>query len=164
MRQLARLTPHLQRACFEDVPAILRLIERALERGSVRHYRPEQRRAIHLGYAAAMYLDVMAGFETIVAEQRGALVGMAQLDPAAGRLRALFVDGPNQGQGIGRLLLGHVEALALERRCTRLHGAMSLNAESFYARAGFRRCAGPVRVRHFDVSVPVVPMEKLLRP
>jgi GNAT superfamily N-acetyltransferase len=163
VRSLARLTPRLARASFEDVPEILRVIERALEHGSARHYRPEQRRAIHLGYASAMFLDVVTGFQTIVAERRGELVGMAQLDPVAGRLRALFVDGSCQGEGIGRLLLGHVEALALDRGCSRLRGAMSLNAEPFYARAGFRRCDGPGQVRHFDVSVPVVPMEKILR-
>jgi len=40
---------------------------------------------------------------------------------------------------------------------------MSLNAVSFYARAGFRPRRGPSRLRSADVEVPVVWMEKSLR-
>jgi GNAT superfamily N-acetyltransferase len=145
------------------VPALLRLIERSLEHGSRGHYRPEQRRAVYLSYAAVMYLDVVSGhYETTLADRQGQLVGMAQLDPAAGRLRALFVDGPLQGQGIGRLLLAHVEERALKWGCTRLQGAMSRNAVPFYARAGFRPCPGTDRLQHFGVTVPIVTMEKIL--
>src|SRR5262249_19215273 len=140
---LARLTPRFERAAFADVPEILRLIHRALERGSRHDYRPSQRRAIHLSYPMAVFVDLVGTLETIVAESQGALLGVAQLDPSNGRLRALFVDGPVQGQGIGRLLLAHVERLARRQGCRRLHGAMSRNAVHFYASAGFHPCEGP---------------------
>jgi GNAT superfamily N-acetyltransferase len=160
---VAELAPRLKRAAFVDVPEILRLIQRALERGSRQDYRPAQRRAIHMSYAMAMFVDVIGTFETVVAESGGALVGMAQLDPGNGRLRALFVDGPVQGQGIGRLLLAHVESIARREGCRRIHGAMSRNAVAFYAAAGFRPCDGPDRLKHFGEVVPVVSMEKILR-
>jgi putative acetyltransferase len=155
--------PLVRRASFEDTPALLRLIERALEHRSRGNYRPEQRRAIYLSYASVMYVDVVGGrYETVLLDLQGRLVGMAQLDPTVGRLRALFVDGPLQGQGFGRLLLGHVEERAARWGCPRVQGAMSRDAVSFYARAGFRPCPGPDRLFHFGVTVPVVPMEKIL--
>jgi len=155
--------PLVRRASFEDAPALLRLIQRALEHGSRGHYQAEQRRAIFLSYVSVIYVDLVGGrYETLLAERQGQLVGMAQLDPAVGRLRALFVDGPLQRQGIGRLLLAHVEERAARWGCRRLVGAMSRDAVSFYARAGFRPCSGPDRLHHFGVSVPVVTMEKPL--
>lgn len=160
MRPIA-LRPRFVRAAFEDVPALLRLISRSLDHASSRAcYRPEQRRAIHLSYAASLFADVVGPFETVVAEVRGEPVGVAQLDPHAGRLRGLFVDSAMQGQGIGRLLLAHIESRAARRGCAALQGAMSTNAVQFYTRAGYRPTAGSSRLLHFGVSVPVVPMRK----
>ena len=165
MRSAGVKPPLVRRASFEDAPALLRLIERALEKGARSHYRADQRRAIYLSYASVIYVDVVGDrYETLLADRQGQLVGMAQLDPSVGRLRALFVDGPLQRQGIGRLLLAEVEARAAKRGCQRLVGAMSRDAVPFYARAGFRPCLGPDRLNHFGVAVPVVTMEKLLGP
>jgi len=100
-------------------------------------------------------------FQLVVAEQDGRLVGAAQFDPADGRLRALFVDDACQGRGVGGMLLDEVEARAMRRGLGRVHGAMSLNAVPFYARHGFRRCAGPSQLTG-RVLVPVVAMEKPL--
>jgi putative acetyltransferase len=147
-------------ACFEDVPDVLRLIQRAVEHGCRGHYDPHQRRAVYASYAATLFVDTWGPFETIVAEQQGQVVAVAQLDLADERLRALFVDAHFQQRGVGQTLLAHMEARAVKRGCMRLHGAMSLNAVPFYLRAGFRRCLGPERLVTLGVSVPVVRMEK----
>jgi GNAT superfamily N-acetyltransferase len=78
-------------------------------------------------------------------------------------LRALFVEGDRQGAGIGSQLLSEIENQVRRRGGRHLSGAMSLNAVSFYARAGFRPCGGPARLTSAGVAVPVVRMEKLLR-
>jgi putative acetyltransferase len=150
----------VRRARFEDVPAVLRLIERAIERGCAGHYGPPQRRAVYLGYAQSLFLEVMLPYDTVVAEVAGQMVGAAQLDLGEGRLRALFVDDGHQGRGYGRQLLGWAEGRARERRLGRLHGAMSLNAVPFYARAGYQPCGGNRLITHGRETVPVVPMEK----
>ena len=51
---------------------------------------------------------------------------------------------------------------ATERGRARIHGAMSLNAVAFYARAGFRALGGEERLASTGVSVPIVRMEKRL--
>ncbi len=149
----------LRRARFEDVPDILRMIESAIDRGCERHYAPAQRRAVFLGYAQSLFFEVMLPFETVVAETAGQIVGMAQVDPRDGRLRALFVAGGQQGHGHGRRLLRWAVDLARERGLPRLHGAMSLNAVPFYARAGFLPCPGNRLISHNGQPVPVQPME-----
>ncbi len=178
----------LRRARFEDVSALLRLIEEAIEHGCRQHYGPAQRRAVFLTYAETLFVDVVQPFDTIVlasgagglrptepiaggmgpsqgpisAERQGRFLGMAQLDPAAGRLRALFVAPALQGRGLGRILLNAVERLARARGLRALAGAMSMNAIAFYRRAGFSPRRGPEQLVRGGVVVPIVDMEKSL--
>jgi GNAT superfamily N-acetyltransferase len=141
---------------------MLRLIERAIEQGCRQHYSATQRRAVYLGYVQGLFVEVTLPFETVVAESGETMVGTAQLDPRDGRLRALFVDGEGQGQGHGRDLLAWAIERARVRGLRRLHGAMSLNAAPFYARAGFHPCPGNRWITHGRELLPVVPMEILL--
>jgi putative acetyltransferase len=147
---------------FEDVPEVLRLVRRAVEHGCRYHYDRPQREAVFASYAGNLFAEALGPFDTRVAEDGGRLVGFAQLDPADGRLRALFVDAGHQRSGIGRALLAAVEARARRRGARRLHGAMSLNAVSFYLRAGFTRVGGPERLRSASVSIPIQRMQKAL--
>ena len=152
----------VRRARFEDVAPMLRLIERAVEFGCRQHYGPEQRRAVFLSYAQHWFIEVLETFDTVVGQVDGRLIGVAQLDLADGRLRALFVDAAVQGQGRGAELLGWAERRLRAAGGHRLHGAMSLNAVPFYARAGFEPGPGNRWLSHSGVTVPVLPMQKLL--
>jgi len=151
-------------ARFAEVPDLLRLIQRAVEHGCRHHYDPGQRRAVLLSYVRSLFVDVLGPFDTIVGLLAERPVGVAQLDPAEGRLRALFVDADLQAHGLGRALLAQIEERARRHGCSRLHGAMSLNAVPFYAGAGFRPYPGPQRLITSAVLVPVVSMEKWLPP
>jgi GNAT superfamily N-acetyltransferase len=157
-------TLSVRAARFEDVPAILRLIEGAIEHGCRDHYDPAQRRAVYLVYASSLFADAVGPFQLLVAEIGGQLAAVAQLDVDGGALRALFVSGASQGQGIGRALLSVVEARARAAGCSRLRGAMSLNAVAFYSQTGFVPRGGPGWLRSAGVRVPVTWMEKPLRP
>jgi len=148
-------------ARFEDVPGVLRLIARAMERGCDRHYSARERRAVYASYARCAFVDVMAPYETFVAEsEAGRLTAFAQLDPSTGGLRALFVDDEAQGQGLGSALLAHVLERAAARGNRRVHGAMSLNAVPFYERAGFRPCPGRNYLPVAGILVAVIRMER----
>ena len=142
---------------------MLRLIEGAIEHGCRDCYDRRQRQAVYLGYASNLFVDAVGPFQTLVADVGGQLAAVAQLDPAVGALRALFVDAALQGQGLGRALLAAVEARARAAGCARLRGAMSMNAVAFYSKAGFRPRGGPTQLLSADVRVPVTWMEKSLR-
>ena len=168
-RQLARTdapdapTLSVRAARFEEVAAILGLIEGAIERGCSDCYDLRQRRAVYLGYASNLFVDAVGPFQTLVAEIGGQLAAVAQLDVGGGVLRALFVDAAVQGQGVGRALLATVEARARAAGCARLRGAMSLNAVPFYAHAGYGPSGGAGRLLSAGIRVPVTWMEKVLR-
>jgi putative acetyltransferase len=147
---------------FEDVPEILRLVERAIAFGCRGHYDQAQRAAVYASYASVMFVEWRGQFESVVRKVGEQIVGFAQLDPADGRLRALFVDAALQGHGVGRALLADVEARAAGRGCARVHGAMSLNAVPFYERCGFRACGAAEPLASNRVPVPIVRMEKRL--
>ena len=150
----------LRVARFDDVAGVLRLVDRAIERGCRRHYGPLERRAVFASYAQSAFVDVIGPYDTFVAEDHAeALTAFAQLDRSTGRLRALFVDAGLQGLGVGRALLAHVIARAAAVGCSRVHGAMSLNAVPFYERAGFRRCPGRGQLWAAGVAIAVTPME-----
>ena len=148
---------------FEDVSGILGLIEEAIEHGCRDHYDATQRRVVFLGYASSLFVDALGPFALWTAEVGGRLAGAAQLDLSCGGLRALFVGAAFQGQGVGRALLATVETRARAAGCTRLGGAMSLNAVPFYTRAGFRPGVGSDRLLTAGVRVPIARMEKPLR-
>jgi putative acetyltransferase len=158
----------MRRAGFQDVNALLRLIDAAVEHGCREHYSPAQRRAVFLTYAESLFVDVLGPYDTIIAERQPndvediQIVGAAQLDPAGGRLRALFVAPALQGQGLGRVLLSGVERLARARGLRFLEGAMSLNAVPFYRRAGFQARRGPEHLVRAGVVVPILDMQKSL--
>jgi GNAT superfamily N-acetyltransferase len=160
-----RCPPDLQMRSmrFDEVPEVLRLVERAVERGCRNHYDPRQRAAVCAAYAGALFVEALGPFETVVVEQQGRVIAIAQLDPSHDRLRALFVDAGCQQRGVGRALLSDIEDRARRRRRTRLDGAMALNAVGFYLRAGFLPCGGPEHLGSASVSVPVQRMEKHLR-
>jgi GNAT superfamily N-acetyltransferase len=165
-RQLAQTdAPALsvRAARFEDVSAMLRLIEGAIEHGCRDHYHGRQRRAVYVGYASNLFFDVVGPFHTLVADIGGQLAAVAQLDVATGALRALFVDAAIQGQGVGGAVLAAVEAHARAAGCARLRGAMSRNAVPFYLQAGFVPCSGPARLLSAGLRVPVTWMEKSLQ-
>jgi putative acetyltransferase len=152
----------LRRAHFEDVSAVLRLIEASVEHGCRDHYAPAQRRAVYLTYAESLFVDVIQPFDTIVAEREERILGAAQLDPQAGRLRALFVAPGLQGRGLGRVLLAAVERLARAHGLRAIDGAMSMNAVGFYRHAGFEARRGPEHMIRLGTVVPVVNMRKVL--
>jgi GNAT superfamily N-acetyltransferase len=147
---------------FEEVAAILGLIQRAIERGCREHYDSAQRNAVFLAYAQGLFAEAPGPFESIVAVRNEVPVGFAQFDPATGRLRALFVDGDLQQLGIGTRLIAEVERRIRVQGGRRVYGAMSLNAVPFYTLAGFHPRSGPEHLTSAGVLVPIVRMEKLL--
>ena len=152
----------LRKARFEDVAEILRVVARAVAFGCRAQYDANQRAAVCAAYSSTLFVDALGPLETLVAEREGHIIGFAQLDPADGRVRALFVDADQQGRSVGRALIGEVEACARRHGRARLHGSMSLNAVPFYTRAGFRACGGAERLSSTGVPVPIVRMEKRL--
>lgn len=89
------------------------------------------------GKRPEIYLDGIARNPFFVAEQDGAVVGFAQLDPVGAEVRAIYVRPDCIGQGVGSRLLAAVEGAARAAALARLELKSSLNAVPFYEARGY---------------------------
>ena len=100
-------------------------------------YAPEQLTAwLNRPLPDKMHALLNEGY-VLVAEDEHQVVGYGALDPARNEVEAIFVVPSYAGQGIGRVLLRAIESLALGLNLEKLQLSASLNAVSFYSRAGY---------------------------
>jgi len=145
----------------DDGPAFFALRRGAILSGCRGDYPPETLQSWTGARAEKLKEPLAAHF---YAGFDGALVVTGLLDLAAGRIDALFVAAERQGEGLGRLMMAHLEAIARKHRLTALHLDATLNAVPFYRRLGYSG-EGPVEVASArGVVIAAVPMIKILTP
>jgi GNAT superfamily N-acetyltransferase len=138
------VTTLLRSATRDDVPVIAELI-----RGLARFEKLEQEVVMTDELLAAGLFGDRPYAEVVLAEDDGRPVGFAlffhNFSTFLGRpgiyLEDLFVLPDQRGRGIGRMLLGHLARLAVERGCGRLEWAVldwNRDAIQFYERLGAR--------------------------
>jgi GNAT superfamily N-acetyltransferase len=100
--------------------------------------------------------------ETFVAEVRSEIIGTATLDQE--RVRSVFVRMDHHKQGIGRLMMHHIEEAANRQKLARLTLLANIGAVDFYRNLGYVRGEKKV-IEVGDAQITVVAMEKtLLKP
>jgi len=113
---------HIRRATEADVPTIAKLIH-AL---AVYECEPD---AVQIGEAELRRdgFGTQPLFDCLIAEEEGDATGFALYFPIYSTWRGpslhledLFVQPSYRGRGIGKALLSHVAAVAMERGCTRM--------------------------------------------
>jgi GNAT superfamily N-acetyltransferase len=108
------------------------------------------------------YRAAFGSRELYVVESQGEIVGFGQLDPRRGEVEACYVAPEAVGSGFGAALLGRLEEQARRHGHSVVRLNATLNAESFYARMGYRRL-GPATHRVAEnVELDCVRMEKML--
>jgi putative acetyltransferase len=156
--------PSQRPATEADLAPLWSLRTRAVRIGCASHYAPD---VIETWCAApppaTMPLLLRAG-GGIVAEEAGRMLGYAVLDAETGEVDAVFVDPAAHGQGIGRMLLAALEAMAREQDVEKLFLSASLNAVAFYERAGFRMLRERLTPHRSGIAIRAVLMEKRLNP
>jgi putative acetyltransferase len=129
-----------------DVPEIARLCYETVHRVNVRDYGPEQIAAL----APRVYPDTywrrrFRRYRVFVAEYERKVVGVAEFAPE-GAIDGFYVHHAHQGRGVGAALMGRIEREARRRGATRLVADMSLTAEPFFRRIGFRVVRRQVKI------------------
>ena len=170
-------------ASRDDIPAITRIMERAIAELQRPFLTPEQIAASHL----SMGLDTqliddgtyfLIGREGAAAgcggwSRRATLYGGNHatalrddrlLDPAtdAARIRAMYTDPDFARQGVGRLILGLCEAAAREAGFQRLEMMATRSGQPLYEACGYRVIKQVERMAETGVSVPGAVMGKAL--
>ncbi|NDV13270.1 GNAT family N-acetyltransferase [Crenobacter sp. HX-7-9] len=104
-----------------------------------RDYTPAQCRAwapVLDAKAQHAWCEAMARRQPFVVEVGGVIAAYADLQDD-GLIDHFFVAAPYAGQGIGRRLLGHLQAEATARGLPRVYADVSLCAEALFAHLGF---------------------------
>ena len=145
-----------------DIPQIAQLYCETTHRVNARDYTAEQVRAwaprIH---ADAYWQRRFQRCTVVVAEDEETVVGFAELSPT-GAIDCFYVHHARQHRGIGATLMARIEREARSRGNARLYADVSITAEPFFRRMGFRvsrRLTKFYRNRTFKQAV----MEKRLR-
>ena len=105
---------------------------------NARDYTPEQVNA----WAPRIYPDAswqrrFRRYRVLVAEDSGEVVGFAELAPR-GEIDCFYVHHAHQHRGVGSALIARIEQKAYDRGNSRLTADVSLIAEPFFRRKGFR--------------------------
>jgi putative acetyltransferase len=152
----------IRRVRRADIPQISHLYYETVHRVNARDYSPEQIWA----WAPRVYPDAFwqrrfRRYEVFVAEDGGTVAGFVELAPK-GEIDCFYVHHAHQHRGIGAALMARVEREALARGNSRLRADVSITAEPFFRRMGFRVVRRQIKIyrnRAFKQAV----MEKTLR-
>lgn len=134
----------IRRAEENDCDAIAKVHTRSIRGLCSPFYRSEEIAAWVGLRNPDSYREVTRTRVVFVAEQDGEVVGFSQFDPDKGELEALYVLPEAGGGGLGAALLSRQEEEAFQRGSERMGLSSTLNAESFYARHGYRSL-GPAK-------------------
>ena len=97
-----------------------------------------------------------------VLELDGQIVATGMLGLETGKLDAIFVKPVHMARGLGRMMLKHLEQIAVEKGLNELTLVSTLNAAAFYRKNGF--VGEEVSVYHSPrgLSLACIPMKKTI--
>ena len=152
----------IRRVRRADIPQIARRYYETVHRVNARDCSPQQIRAwAPRVYTDAFWLRRFRRYRVLVAEDEGVAVGFVELG-RTGEIDCFYVHHAHQYRGIGAALMAQAEHEALAHGNTRLLADVSITAEPFFRRVGFRVARRQIKIyrnRAFKQSV----MEKRLR-
>ncbi len=102
----------------------------------------------------------MVVYNFYIAEVDGQVIGTGMIDLESGKLDAIFVHPNHMGTGVGRLILLHLEQLAIDAGLTQLNLDSTLNASSFYQACGFVGKKVSKYISPRGVTLECIPMKK----
>jgi len=129
-----------------DIPQISRLYYETVHRVNAQDYDPAQIQA----WAPRVYPDAFwqrrcRRYRVFVAEDNGAVVGFVELAPE-GEIDCFYVHHAQQHRGIGAALMARVEREARSRGSAHLLADVSITAEAFFRRMGFRAVRRQIKI------------------
>ena len=108
------------------------------------------------------YRAALERCEIVVAEREDEIVGFGQIDVMRAEIEAVYVVPAAVRSGVGSALLAHLEAMARDHGLQHLALCASLNAESFYARRGYRARGRENHALTTAMAVDCIRMDKVL--
>jgi putative acetyltransferase len=154
----------IRKARQEDKESIWRVHAKAIRETCASHYSQAVIRIWAERLQPEKYAEAISSNEFFVAEENGRVVGFGELDQAGGEITGLYVSPDVGGRGVGWKLLCTLEERARAFGLETLHLTSSLNAVSFYERAGFKSLEKMTKTLSPGVERASVRMFKELSP
>jgi putative acetyltransferase len=154
----------IRKATQEDKESIWRVHATAIRETCISHYSQEVIRIWVGRLGPDKYGEAISSNEFFVAEENGVVVGFGELNQAGGEITGLYVSPDVAGRGAGWKLLCMLEERARTLGLETLHLTSSLNAVSFYERAGFKSLEKMTHILSPGVERASVRMFKELLP
>lgn len=130
---------HFRNGTKKDIGVLAELFRETVYRINSRDYSPEQIAAWTGGATPNRWDELFSGALRFILAERdtdGAILGFTAVD--RGYLHSLFVHAEYQSRGIGSGLLEQAEAYACMQGAVRLTSEVSLTAQPFFERKGYR--------------------------
>lgn len=154
---------HLRKATLDDAPACFTNRREAILAQCPGFHAPDDLAIWTAG-------DMSHAFARRVAEHfhvvkvAGCVVGTGMIDLVSGRIDAVFVLPDHMGRGIGRVLMNHLEGLAIGAGLQSTQLEATLNVAPFYRGLGFEGDLPSIYASSLGVRLACVPMKKRLQP
>jgi putative acetyltransferase len=153
---------NIRKAIPGDAPAIRRVHHASIRGICASAYSPDQIDAWTSVLSTDRYLSGMELFDFLVAEQEGSILGFSVVNVPGAELNALYV-APSAGRrGVGSALLSAAEDLASAAGVQRITLKATLNAVTFYERAGYSQLGPAVHSLPTGQELPCIQMAKRL--
>lgn len=125
----------IRQADPQEASPISRVVLSALRQSNAQDYSAEIIAQVARNFSPEAILQRLAQRQVYVAIREGQVVATASLDQDV--VRSVFVEPSQQGLGIGKQLMEHLQSIALDQGCTRLRVPSSITAQGFYAALGY---------------------------
>jgi N-acetylglutamate synthase-like GNAT family acetyltransferase len=143
----------------DDAKTVSQLIIDNLFSVNIHDYGEEAVRFLAQSYTPELLLEYTQNSETFVALLDSEIVGTATLQQ--NYVRNVFVKINQHKQGIGKILMAHIESIASQQKITQLVLRASLSAVVFYEKMGYQQI-GKEKRQMGSVQIITIEMEKRL--
>lgn len=158
---LRSIPMHIRAVRPDDLPGLVALFRETVQAVGAGHYAPRELDAwAPPDLGPENWASRLAENTAIVAEDRGELLGFAELSPD-GAVDMLYVHKDRQGRGIASALLAELETSARDLGLTRLTTNASRIARPFFLARGFTLLAAQ-EVERRGVAIENFHMAKVL--
>lgn len=153
----------IRKANEQDAQTVFDLRIASIQSQCTECYTPQQVEVWTSGTMTDKFVQVVER-SMYVSENEGRIVGSGMIDTMSGFIDAIFVQPDFMGRGAAKLMLKHLESIAIKKNLSCISLQSTLNAAGFYRSNGYGGDEVSVYYSPRGIELDCVPMKKWLMP
>ena len=129
---------NIRKATIQDCKALCEIHISSIRELTMSHHSEEEIEVWSSGRTPDRYEKHISERQVIIAQDMSLPVGFGTFDPTTGELIQLYVRPEYARKGVGKQILEELINITMASGLREIHLLSSLNAEAFYAKAGFQ--------------------------